>query len=103
VLYTDVSTAISQEINAHYSRLFSFFQQNPFLCKKPLYRKAILQHLPRLIGKTSHFRKRIDALPEKIKYAILASEIASSMVYMGNEEANYIEMVEGHLGQLKAQ
>jgi len=102
VLYTDVSAAISEEINTHYSRLFSFFQKNPHLCDKPLYRKAILRHLPRLISKDVHFRQRIHGLPEKIKYAILASEIASSMVYTSNEQASYVEMVEGHLGQLKS-
>lgn len=102
VLYTEISTRISQEINLHYSRLFRFFQKNPELCNKPLYRKAILLHLPRLIGKVGRFRKRIDDLPEKIKYAILASEIASSLVYKSNEEASYMEMIEGHLGQLES-
>lgn len=99
-LYTEVSADISKEINEHYSRLFSFFQNNPHLCEKPLYRKAILLHLPRLIGKIGRIRNRIENLPEKIKYAILASEIASSMVYKSNEEATYMEMVEGHLGQM---
>ena len=49
LLYTEISNAISTEINAHYARLFSFFQQHPDLCTKPLYRKAILAHLPRLL------------------------------------------------------
>ncbi|HEY5673941.1 MAG TPA: NAD-glutamate dehydrogenase domain-containing protein [Malonomonas sp.] len=102
LLYTEVSAAISQEINAHYSRLFTFFQKNPLLCDKPLYRKAILLHLPRLIGQVGLFRNRIEQLPEKIKFAILASEIASSMVYKSNEEATYMEMIEGHLGHLQA-
>lgn len=102
VLYTEVSAAISTEINEHYSRLFRFFQNNPELCDKPLYRKAILLHLPRMIGKTGRFRNRIDQLPVKIKYAILASEIASSMIYKSNEEASYMEMIEGHLGQLES-
>jgi len=100
MLYTEVSAAISQEINSHYARLFRFFQENPQLCAKPLYRKAILLHMPRLIGKLGKFRNRIDALPEKIKYAILASEVASSLVYKSNEEASFMEMVEGHLGQM---
>ncbi len=101
MLYTEVSAAISQEINDHYARLFRFFQNNPHLCAKPLYRKAILLHMPRLIGKLGKFRNRIDDLPEKIKFAILASEIASSLVYKSNEEASYVEMVEGHLGQME--
>jgi len=100
VLYTEISDKVSREINAHYSRLFNFFQSVPQLCDKPLYRKAILMHLPQVVVKTETFRKRIDRLPEKIKFAILASEIASSLVYKSNEEASYMEMVEGHLGQL---
>ncbi len=100
VLYTAISDRISQEINAHYARLFRYFQENPQLCDKPLYRKAILQHLPRLLARADHFRSRVDALPDKIKYAILASEIASSLVYKSNEEAAYQEMIEGHLAQL---
>lgn len=102
ILYTEISAQISQEINDHYSRLFSFFQNNPQLCSKPLYRKALLLHLPRLISKTDRFRARIEALPEKIKYAILASEIASSLVYKSDENATYVEMIEGHLGHLKS-
>jgi glutamate dehydrogenase len=99
-LYTEISDAISREINGHYSRLFRFFQNHPELHEKPLYRKAIVQHLPRLIGRLGRFRNRIDDLPEKIKSAILASEIASSLVYKSDEEASYMEMVEGHLGQM---
>ena len=99
-LYTEVSNAISTEINEHYSRLFRFFQDNPQLCEKPLYRAAILRHLPRLIGKTEQFSSRIDGLPEKIKYAILASEIASSMVYKSNDDVPFVEIVESHLQQM---
>ena len=99
-LYTEVSNAISTEINEHYSRLFSFFQGNPHLCEKPLYRKAILRHMPCLISKTEQFHTRINGLPEKIKYAILASEIASSMVYKSNDNVPFVEIVESHLEQM---
>ncbi len=44
--YTDISDAISVEINAHYARLFDFFQARPELCNEPLYRRALLAHLP---------------------------------------------------------
>ncbi len=102
LLYTEASEEISQKINAHYSRLFQFFQNNPRLCDKPLYRKAILLHMPRLIGKVGEFRKRIKDLPDKIKYAILASEIASSMVYKSNKVSTYQEVIEVHLEQLNS-
>jgi len=100
LLYTEASAEISLKINNHYSRLFEFFQDNPGFCDKPLYRKAIIAHLPRILGEDGHFRHRIEQLPKKIKYAILASEIASSLVYKSNEQASYIGMIEGHLAQL---
>jgi len=101
-LYTEISDAISKEINNHYTRLFSFFQKNPHLARQPLYRKAILNHLPRILCKEGRFRNRIEGLPEKIKFAILASEIASSMVYQCNEEEVYMELVEGRLARMVA-
>jgi hypothetical protein len=45
----------------------------------------------------SPFCRRIDRLPEKIKFAILAGEIASSMVYHANREEAFLEAVTGHL------
>ncbi len=95
--YTEISNAISTEINEHYSRLFDFFQSNPDLCNRPLYRKVILHHLPRILAMEERFSKRIDGLPLKIKFAILASEIASSMVYQGNGHEDYQQRVERHL------
>jgi glutamate dehydrogenase len=97
LLYTEISDAISQEINALYARLFTFFQVNPELCLQPLFRRAILNHLPRLLRESATFRQRIKKLPAKYLYAILAAEIASSMVYQGNREADFAEMIKGHL------
>ncbi|GEM_PF-4240373 len=45
----------------------------------------------------SPFRDRLVRLPEKIKFAILASEISSSMVYHGNRQEAFLEAVVGHL------
>ncbi len=47
LLYTDISDAISGEINSRYARLFSYFQGHPELCRQPLYQQAILDHLPK--------------------------------------------------------
>lgn len=96
-LYTDISDAISQEINALYARLFKFFQGRPELCLQPPFRRTILNHLPRLLRDTPAYRRRIGKLPAKYLYAILAAEIASSMVYQGNREADFAEMIKGHL------
>ncbi len=97
LLYTEISDAISQEINALYARLFKFFQGRPELSLQPLYRKAILNHLPQLLRDSPRFHQRIRKLPAKYLYAILAAEIASSMVYQGNREADFAEMIKGHL------
>ncbi len=98
-LYTEISDAISQEINAHYARLFNFFQQRPQLCDQPLFRQAILSHLPRLLREDPRYSRRIANLPAKYRYAILAAEIGSSLVYCGDREADFEEMLKGHLAR----
>ncbi|MDD2736243.1 MAG: amino acid dehydrogenase, partial [Desulfuromonadaceae bacterium] len=97
LLYTEISDAISQEINGHYARLFNFFQQRPQLCDQPQFREAILNHLPRLVREDPQYRGRVKDLPAKYRYAILAAEIASSLVYCGDREADFEEMLKGHL------
>jgi glutamate dehydrogenase len=95
--YTDISAALSNEINGHYARLFAYFQKRPQLDRKPLYRKALLAHLPGILRETPRYRKRIGQLPPKYRAAILASEIASSLVYQEDRDAEYEQMLSGHL------
>jgi glutamate dehydrogenase len=96
-LYTEISNAISEEINRHYSLLFGFFQDRPELADQPIFQKAILGHLPAFIQKTPRFRTRIKTLPPKIKYAILASEIASGIVYRGGWEPQFESRLKAYL------
>jgi glutamate dehydrogenase len=84
--YTEISNQISREINNHYSRLIALFRERPELVEQPAFRKVLLNHLPRFISKNQRFRGRIKKLPQKVKTAILASEIASSIVYQGGWE-----------------
>ncbi len=86
LLLTEISDAISIEINEHYEGLFRFFQERPELADQRVFRKMLLNHLPSLIRKTPKYRARIKRLPPKIKSAILASEVASSIVYRGGWE-----------------
>jgi glutamate dehydrogenase len=86
--YTGISDAISTEINGHYARLFQFFQTQPDLAERPLFRRVILNHLPAFIRKNAKYRIRIKKLPPKIQYAILAAEIATSIVYQGEWEVD---------------
>ena len=86
--YTEISQELSREINHHYARLFQYFQENPDLADLPAYRRVILAHLPRLIAGNPRLRSRIRRLPPKIKYAVLAVEIATTIVYRGGWETD---------------
>ena len=97
LLCTEISDALSTEINANYARLFRFFQSRPELCKQPLYRRTILSHLPALIRNDPRWRQRIARLPEKYRFAILAAEIGSSLVYQGESETDFADMIRMHL------
>lgn len=98
--YTDISSGLSREINDHYAKLFAYFQEHPELVNRPLYRRAILAHLPRLLRETDRYRRRIGRLPAKYQAAILASEIASSLVYKADRKSDYEQMLNGHLQRL---
>jgi glutamate dehydrogenase len=96
LLYTEISAAISSEINSHYARLFDYFQKHAELSDDPLFVRIIEQHLPKFLVETKRFRLRLKNLPPKYRFAILASELASSLVYRGDSEANFVEMLRGH-------
>jgi glutamate dehydrogenase len=81
--YTEISDALSVEINDHYARLFDFFRARPELSTTLLYRRALLSHLPALLRDHARYRRRIPRLLVKYRSAILASEIASTIVYRG--------------------
>lgn len=97
LLYTEISDTLSTEINANYTRLFKFFQARPELWRQPLYRRAILAHLPRIIREEKRFRGRIGRLPEKYRCAILAAQIGSSMAYQGNRDVEFENAIRLHL------
>lgn len=87
--YTEIANAISKEINEHYARLFDFFRDRPDLLKKPLFHRAILNHLPSFIREKPKYKARVRKLPPKIRCAILASEIATRIVYGGGWEVDF--------------
>ncbi|HZV81131.1 MAG TPA: NAD-glutamate dehydrogenase domain-containing protein, partial [Geobacteraceae bacterium] len=97
LLCTEISDALSTEINGLYTRLFRFFQQRPDLALQPLFRRAILAHLPRMLREEPRYRRRLRQLPAKYLSAILAAEIGSSLVYRGNREAAFEDEVRLHL------
>ncbi len=99
MLYTDISDHISREINGHYKKLFNFFQEHCSLCEEPLYTKVILSHLPAFIREKSKYRKRVNQLPQKIKYAILASEISTAIVYEGGWVIDFQSSLRDYVNQ----
>jgi glutamate dehydrogenase len=50
-----------------------------------------------MLREEGRFRARIGTLPAKCLYAIIAAEIASSLVYHGDRETDFEEMLRGHL------
>lgn len=100
-LMTDISEAISREINNWYARLFSYFQDNPSLCTTPLFRRAILNHLPRILQEEPMFRRRITRFPPKYRFAILAAEIGASLVYSDDQTVDLAELIKRHLHHQK--
>ena len=100
--FTDISNAISVEINGHKARLFQFFRSRPDLCTKQPFRRALLEHLPRLIRESPSYRLRVKDLPDKYRSAILAAEIATTMVYRQPLEPNFEEALLEYVGKMFA-
>ena len=99
-LYTDISDAISQNINSYYTRLFDFFAARPELCLQNPFRQAVINHLPQLLQRTPAFRKRVKTLPIKYLCAILAAEIGSSLVYTTSRDTDFEDMIRRHLARV---
>lgn len=99
-LYSEISEIISQNINSLYSRLFEFFSARPELCLQAPFRQAVLSHLPRMLRDSAAYRQRIRKLPQKYLCAILAAEIGSSLVYSGNRDADFEDMIRRHLARV---
>jgi glutamate dehydrogenase len=96
---TEISDAISLEINSQYARLFTFFESHTGLrLKNPFYR-AILGHLPQILRESRVVRQRVKRLPGKYLSAILAAEIGSSLVYSADRDADFEESIRRHLAK----
>jgi glutamate dehydrogenase len=96
---TEISDALSAEINENYARLFQYFQRRPELCLRAPFRQALLSHLPAMVGASPDFRRRVTRLPPKYRSAILAAELGSSMVYRADREAELEDALRLHLAR----
>jgi glutamate dehydrogenase len=97
MLYTEIANSISEEINADYAALFTFFQERPELLEEQLFRSVLLGHLPAFIRDSQKFKARTKKLPAKIQYAILAAEIATAITYRGGWKADFEHQLRGFL------
>jgi len=78
--FTDISNAVSLEINRHKAELFAYFQAHPDVVRSEPMQRALRAHLPEMM-RGPQWRGRIDRLPPKYRSAILAAEIGTTMVY----------------------
>lgn len=98
--YTEISSQLSREINTHYAKMFAYFQASPELAQDARYEKAILSHMPALLGEKAEFRERVAHLPAKIKSAILASKLSSALVYFSDDNSVYRDIIEAQLARV---
>ncbi|RLC26724.1 MAG: hypothetical protein DRH37_11490 [Deltaproteobacteria bacterium] len=75
--------------------MFEFFQNRPRLTDQSLFRKVLFSHLPDFIRDRTKYRACVKNLPPKIKYAILAGETASTIVYEGGWEQDFEARIRG--------
>lgn len=99
--YTEISSVLSQEINNHYAQMFNYFESHPEQVSLPKQHQAMLAHMPKMIRNSNEFGARLQThLPEKVKYAILASKLASGLVYAGDDESLYGDIIEAQLDRV---
>ena len=100
--FTEISEALSGEINAHKARLFAWFEAHRETHGQPAFEAALLAHLPRMIRETPAFRGRLARLPPKYRSAILAAEIATTMVYREPLEPDFGAALRGYVDRMFA-
>jgi glutamate dehydrogenase len=100
--FTEISEALSGEINGHKARLFAWFEAHPETHAQPAFEAALLAHLPRMIRETPELRGRVARLPSKYRSAILAAEIATTMVYRAPLEPDFGAALRGYAERMFA-
>ena len=87
--FTEISEALSLEINQHKAELFRYFEARPDIHLRAPYRQVLLAHLPRLVRESPTYKLRVKQLPGKYRSAILAAELATTMVYRAALEPDF--------------
>jgi glutamate dehydrogenase len=97
--FTQISEALSVEINQHKARLFAWFEAHPDLALRSPWREALLAHLPRMIRERPAYAARLERLPSKYRSAILAAEVATAIVYRGGFEPDFAETLRSYVAR----
>jgi glutamate dehydrogenase len=98
--FTEISEGLSVEINEHKARLFRHFEARPESHLRPPYDRALLAHLPRMIRENPAYGRRVERLPSKYRSAILAAEIATSLVYRRALEPDFGAALHDYVQQM---
>ncbi len=98
--FTELSEALSIEINQHKARLFQWFEAHPEDTLRAPYRQALLAHLPRIIRESASYKLRVKQLPSKYRSAILAAELATTMVYRQPLEPDFGAAIHAYAQQM---
>lgn len=95
-LMTALSEEISREINGHQERLLALFSSRDTLLARPPLRAALLAHFPAIVREDPLLRRRVFRLPRTYRCAVLAAELAGSLVYHHDDRCGYEESVMRH-------
>jgi glutamate dehydrogenase len=94
---TEISDALSREMNGWYAKLFDFLLCRPELLATRHFRRVLRSHLPAFVVKHTLFRRRTSRLPLKYRCAMVASEIAASIVYRGGWGEDFEHSLDGYV------
>ncbi len=94
---TEISDAVSREMNGWYAKLFDYLLGRPELLAARHFRRALLSHLPAFVVKHPRFRRRTARLPLKYRCAMVASEIAAGIVYRGGWGEDFERTLDGYV------
>jgi glutamate dehydrogenase len=94
---TEISDALSREMNGWYAKLFDYLLGRPELLATRHFRRVLLAHLPAFVVKHPRFRRRTARLPLKYRCAMVASEIAAGIVYRGGWGEDFERSLDGYV------
>ena len=99
--YTEISNDISEEINDLTDEIYTYLLENSSKAFLPSYTKVLMNHYPALVRTRKKFRDRVKYLPLKYRVAMIATEIATRIVYRGGFEVPFGEKLDTYTKKLE--